>query len=103
LEEKEIIISNNIKIRGEFIESSQIDELYYDDFSTSEVEEKVLSGEQFKFNLKNFSIFMKCPVYNKTDSDIFNLIEKEKLKVNFPSFIIDGKKFEFETIYFVHK
>ena len=99
----EIIIKNDIEIVGRYFLSKRLHDLAWDDMSTKEVDAEVLKDAPFKITAENVRISMICMLEQKTNKDFYDVIKEEKFLVKFPTFVIDGKEYEFEPINFVYK
>ncbi|MCI0616385.1 hypothetical protein L0244_25670 [bacterium] len=99
----EIIIKNNINIAGQYFASHRLYHLTWDDLSTKEVDAPALKEAPFKIIGQDIEISLTCLLEKRTSKDFYDIIREEKFLVKFPTFIVDGKEYEFEPINFVYK
>jgi hypothetical protein len=100
---KELHIKNDIKIVGKFYKCNKIyGGIGYQDLISKKYGYNDFLGNMCKLTHKELGIEIECIILEKNNMKDIPLYSSERFKVKLPTFVIDGKEYEFDWVDFVY-
>ncbi len=99
------VIENNMNVQGKYFYSDKISSVAVISKDKEKQSSQLIREGIFDIKPMNSRIQIRCYLEHqnaKENEDIFNTVKKEIFQVRFPTFIVDGKEYEFEPINFVY-